>query len=90
MTITVVFSYCKPNSYREIAKEQLQTNYNFIYLCGRDLRPPNPEVVPARRVFRHAGMDVSNLLKFWVSVLRKSSFGTSSSLTMFERFSPYL
>ena len=31
---------------------------NFIHLRGRDLRPPNHEVVPARRVFRHAGIDV--------------------------------
>jgi hypothetical protein len=61
ITTTLVFFNCKPTPYREIAKEQLQTNYNFIYLCGRDLRPLNHEVVPARRVFRHAGMDVSPL-----------------------------
>jgi hypothetical protein len=62
MTTTIVFSYYKPNPCRKIAKEQYQTNCNFIYLCGRDLRPPNHEVVPARRVFRHAGMDVNTLL----------------------------
>ena len=55
---TIVFSYYKLNPYREIAKEQEQTNYSFIYLYGGDLRPPNYKVVPARRVFRHAGMDV--------------------------------
>jgi hypothetical protein len=59
MTTTIVFSYYKLNTSREIAKEQEQTDYNFIYLCGGDLRPPNHEVVPARRVFRHAGMDVT-------------------------------
>jgi hypothetical protein len=59
MTTTVVFSSCKPNPCREIAKEQWQTGYNFIYLCGRDLKPLNYEVVSARRVFRHAGMDVT-------------------------------
>jgi hypothetical protein len=59
ITKTVVFSYCKLMLYREIAKEQEQTNYNFIYLCGGDLGPSNYEVIPARRVFRHAGMDVS-------------------------------
>jgi hypothetical protein len=60
MTTTIVFSSCKPNPCREIAKEQYPTNYNFIYSCGRDLRTLNHEVVPARRVFRHAGMDVSS------------------------------
>ena len=37
MITTIVFSYYKPNPYKEIAKEQQQTNYNFIYLCNRDL-----------------------------------------------------
>jgi hypothetical protein len=32
--------------------------YSFIYLRGRDLRPPNHEVFSAHRFFRHAGMDV--------------------------------
>jgi hypothetical protein len=64
MTTTQVFSYCKRNICREIAKEQLQTNYNFIYLCGRDLRPPTHEVVPARRVFRYAGIDVSHTILY--------------------------
>jgi len=59
ITTIVVFSYCKPKPCREIGKEQQQTNRNFIYLCGGDLRPPNHEVVLARRVFRHAGMDVN-------------------------------
>jgi hypothetical protein len=59
ITTTIVFSYCKLNPYRKIAKEQEQTNYSFIYLCGGDLGPLNHEVVPARRVFRHAGMDVT-------------------------------
>jgi len=58
ITTTIIFSYSKLNPYREIAKEQEQTNYSFIYLCGRDLRPLNHEVVPVRRVFRHARMDV--------------------------------
>jgi hypothetical protein len=44
ITTTVVFSYYNPNPCREIAKEQYQTDYNFIYLRGRDLRPPNHEV----------------------------------------------
>ncbi len=59
ITTTIVFSYYKLNSYREIVKEQDQTDCSFIYLCGGDLRPLNYEVVPARRVFRYAGMDVS-------------------------------
>jgi hypothetical protein len=59
ITTTIVFSYYKLNPYKEIAKEQEQTNYSFIYLCGRDLRPPNHEVIPARRVFRYAGMHVN-------------------------------
>lgn len=29
-----------------------------MYLYGGDLKPPNNEVVPARRVFRRTGMDV--------------------------------
>ena len=62
MSTTIVFSYYKPNPCREIAKEQYQSNYNFIYLCGRDLRPSNYEVVPARRVFRHVGIDVSLII----------------------------
>ena len=57
---TVVFSSFNPSSYRNIAKEQEQTDYNFIYLCGGDLRPPNCEVFSAHRVFRHAGIDVSS------------------------------
>jgi len=41
MTIIIVFPYYKPKTYREIAKEQWQTNCNFIYLRGGDLRPLN-------------------------------------------------
>jgi hypothetical protein len=52
------FSDCKSSPCREIAKEQLQTNYNFIYLRGGGLRPPNHEDFSAHRVFRHAGIDV--------------------------------
>ena len=52
------FSNCKSSPCREIAKEQEQTNYNFIYLCGGDLRLLNHVVFSAHRVFRHAGMDV--------------------------------
>ena len=37
------------------------TDYSFIYLCGGDLRPLNHKVIPARRVFRHAGMDVNDV-----------------------------
>ena len=58
ITTTVVFSYYRLNLYRDIAKKQQQTNCNFMFLYGRDLRPPNFEVVPARRGFRHAGMHV--------------------------------
>lgn len=56
ITTTIVFSYCKLNTYR---KEQEQTDYNFIYLYGGDLRPLNYKVVPAHRVFRHAAIDVT-------------------------------
>jgi hypothetical protein len=56
ITTILVFSNCKPSPYREIAKEQLQTNYNFIYLCGRDFRPLTHNVIPVRRVFRYVGM----------------------------------
>jgi len=61
ITTTIIFSYSKLNTCREIAKEQEQTNYSFIYLYGGDLRPLNHEVVPARRVFRHVGIDVSQV-----------------------------
>jgi len=64
---TIVFSYYKLNPYREIAKEQEQTNYSFIYFCGGDLRTLNHEVIPARRVFRHAGIDVNDI---WVGAKR--------------------
>lgn len=37
----------------------VQTDYNFIYLRGRDLRPLNYEVFSARRVFRHVGINVT-------------------------------
>ncbi len=53
ITTTIVFSYYKLNPYREIAKEQEQTDYSFIYLCGGDLSPPNHQVVPARRDGRY-------------------------------------
>lgn len=43
-----------------MAKEQEQTNYNFIYLCGGDLRLPNHVVFLAHKVFRHVGIDVIN------------------------------
>jgi hypothetical protein len=56
---TIVFSYFKLNPYTQIAKEREQTNYSFIYLYGGDLRPLNHEVIPACRVFRHAGIDVN-------------------------------
>jgi hypothetical protein len=46
--------------YREIAKEQSQTDHSFICGYSRDLRPPNYEVFSAHRVFRHAGIDVSS------------------------------
>src|SRR5882757_6979681 len=59
ITTTLVFSNCKPSPYREIAKEQLQTNYNFIYLCSRDFRPPTHDVIPARRVFRYVGIHIT-------------------------------
>ncbi len=32
MTTTIVLSYCKLNTYREIVKEQKQTDYNFIHV----------------------------------------------------------
>jgi hypothetical protein len=51
-------SNCKLSPCREIVKEQYQATYNFIYLCGGDLRPLNHQVVLARRDFRDAGMDV--------------------------------
>ena len=56
------FSDCKLSLCKEIAKEQLQTNYNFIYLCDRGLRPPKHKVFSAHRVFRHAGMDITKVL----------------------------
>jgi len=52
------FSDCKSSPCGEIVKEQLQIDYNFIDFCAGDLRPSNHEVVPVRRVFRHAGMNV--------------------------------
>src|ERR1700733_872355 len=53
------FSDCKSNPCREIAKEQYQTDYNFIYLRGGDSRPPNYKVFSAHKGFRHAGIDVT-------------------------------
>ena len=48
ITTTMVFSHCKPNPCGETAKEQWHTNYNFIYLRGRNLRPLNNGVVSAQ------------------------------------------
>jgi hypothetical protein len=62
ITTTIVFSYSKLNPYREIAKEQEQTDYSFIYLCGGDLRPLNYKVVPVHRVFRYVGIDVTSFM----------------------------
>jgi|SRR6266536_3541894 len=55
------FDY-KSSPCREIAKEQYQTDYNFIYLRGRDSRPLNYKVFSVYWVFRHVGIDVSGIL----------------------------
>jgi hypothetical protein len=65
------FSDCKSTLCREIAKEQLQTNYNFIYLRGGGLRPLKHEVFSAHRVFRHAGMDIT--LSYSTNVIAESA-----------------
>lgn len=46
------------NLCRKMAKEQRHTNYNLIYLQGRNLRPLNNERISARWVSRHVGTDV--------------------------------
>ena len=63
------FSDCKSSPCREIAKEQYQTDYNFIYLRGGASTPSNYKVFSAHRVFRHAGIDVKfteNDIRRWI------------------------
>lgn len=57
ITITAVFSFCKPNPCGETVEEQRYID-NFICLRGRNLRPQNSGVVSARWVSLNPGTDV--------------------------------
>lgn len=61
MTTTAVFSHCKPNSCGETAEEQRYTEYSFVRLRGKNLRPLNNRFVSARWVSLHSGTDVEGL-----------------------------
>jgi hypothetical protein len=61
ITTTTIFSYYKPYPYRETAKEQRHTAYNFTFSRGRNLRPVNNRFVLAQWVSLHAGTDVTTL-----------------------------
>jgi len=60
VTITAVFSHCKPNPCGETIEEQRHSDNNFICSRGRNLRPLNNGFVSARWVSLHSGTDVSH------------------------------
>lgn len=60
MTKTAVFFRCPLGSCVEMAKEKWHIGYYIIMSRGRDLECLNNGFVSARRVSRHAGMDISN------------------------------